>query len=322
MPSLRHNDHLHAFTSPEHGEDTTTLRRTPRYHDLPAPPSEKPILADAIQNRPIDRNVKNVVLGDVQFKTWYPSFYPEELGLCPLKEEEPPGRLIYTLNNHSIYEIDGDEHKLFTQNLSLFAKLFLDNKSVFYDVNSFLYYLLVQHTTPPTTTHPPHHPHNQIIGFFSKEKQSWDNNNLACILVFPPWQRQGMGKILMGVSYELSKREGKVGGPEKRKLGYLSFWSSLLATHILSLPPKSRLTIASISAATYMLPEDIITTLKAMDVLGAPRKKGGGGGDALSTVSKAKVKNWACSNGVDLSLAVDGAGFVDPWVPLMSKEEG
>ena len=25
------------------------------------------------------RNVKNVVLGDTLFKTWYPSFYPEEL---------------------------------------------------------------------------------------------------------------------------------------------------------------------------------------------------------------------------------------------------
>lgn len=26
-----------------------------------------------------DLNVKHVVLGDVLFKTWYPSFYPEEL---------------------------------------------------------------------------------------------------------------------------------------------------------------------------------------------------------------------------------------------------
>lgn len=46
---------------------------------------------------------------------------------------------------------------------------------------------------------------------------SWDNNNLACILVFPPWQRQGLGRLLMGVSYELSRREGRLGGPEKRE---------------------------------------------------------------------------------------------------------
>jgi len=48
---------------------------------------------------------------------------------------------------------------------------------------------------------------------------SWDNNNLACILVFPPWQRKGLGQTLMGVSYELSRREGRLGGPEKRKIG-------------------------------------------------------------------------------------------------------
>ena len=55
---------------------------------------------------------------------------------------------------------------------------------------------------------------------------SWDNNNLACILVFPPWQKQGLGQILMGVSYEMSKREGRLGGPEKRKC--LSFVIDIL----------------------------------------------------------------------------------------------
>ena len=33
----------------------------------------------------------------------------------------------------------------------------------------------------------------EIIGYYSKEKESADNNNLACILTFPPYQRQGMG---------------------------------------------------------------------------------------------------------------------------------
>lgn len=46
---------------------------------------------------------------------------------------------------------------------------------------------------------------------------SWDNNNLACILIFPPWQRKGLGQILMGASYELSKKEQRIGGPEKRE---------------------------------------------------------------------------------------------------------
>ncbi len=101
-------------------------------------------------------------------------------------------------------------------------------------MNSFLYYLLVQTTISLSQTH------HQVIGFFSKEKMSWDNNNLACILVFPPWQRKGMGKILMGVSYELSKREGRVGGPEKRMLyfQYYPFLPSLLA---LKPPPDTTL---------------------------------------------------------------------------------
>lgn len=99
--------------------------------------------------------------------------------------------------------------QLYSQNLSLFAKLFLDTKSVFYDVTTFRYYLLVltdQHTLE-----------RQVVGFFSKEKMSWDNNNVACILVFPPWQKRGLGQLLMGVSYELSRREGRLGGPEKRE---------------------------------------------------------------------------------------------------------
>ena len=62
----------------------------------------------------------------------------------------------------------------------------------------------------------------QVVGFFSKEKLSWDHNNLACILVFPPWQRNGLGRLLMAVSYELSRREGKVGGPERREWSYSS----------------------------------------------------------------------------------------------------
>lgn len=49
---------------------------------------------------------------------------------------------------------------------------------------------------------------------------SWDNNNLACILVFPPWQKQGLGQILMGASYEMSRREDRLGGPEKRMFIY------------------------------------------------------------------------------------------------------
>lgn len=140
---------------------------------------------------------------------------------CPHRDAPPPGTNVYTKGNYSLYEIDGEKNKLYAQNLCLFAKLFLDTKSVFYDVTTFLYYLLVAHTPTPSIPNTGLGDEGisrqgQVVGFFSKEKMSWDNNNLACILVFPPWQKQGLGQILMGASYEMSRREGRLGGPEKR----------------------------------------------------------------------------------------------------------
>jgi len=133
-----------------------------------------------------------VVLGDMRFKTWYPSFHPEELvgretetlyvcqwcfkyacdmrqylthlNSCHAKQAGPPGRIIYQKLPYSIYEVDGEEHKLFTQNLSLFAKLFLDNKSVFFDVSTFNYYLLVQEPIPG------YQPSNKLLDSSAKKR--------------------------------------------------------------------------------------------------------------------------------------------------------
>lgn len=142
---------------------------------------------------------------------------------CPLRLTPPPGGLVYSKGALSLYEVDGAEHKLYAQNLSLFAKLFLDTKSVFYDVTTFLYYLLVLEDPTPSIqsthlgTEEAGERRGQIVGFFSKEKMSWDNNNLACICIFPPWQKQGHGQVLMAASYELGRHEGRLGGPEKRR---------------------------------------------------------------------------------------------------------
>lgn len=67
----------------------------------------------------------------------------------------------------------------------------------------------------------------QVVGFFSKEKLSWDNNNLACICVFPPWQKQGLAQVLIAASYELGRKDGRMGGPEKRGLQFASDLVSL-----------------------------------------------------------------------------------------------
>ena len=54
-----------------------------------------------------------------------------------------------------------------------------------------------------------------VIGYFSKEKFSADDYNLACILTLPPYQRKGFGKFIIAFSYELSKVERKCGTPER-----------------------------------------------------------------------------------------------------------
>ncbi|KAM3437423.1 hypothetical protein MY4824_003782 [Beauveria thailandica] len=182
----------------------------------------------------------------------------------------------------SIWEVDGEVERLFCQNLSLFAKLFLDNKSVFFDVTGFNYFLLVYTPPfkPPVGDEAPEAPVPQVAGFFSKEKMSWDNNNLACILVFPPWQRKGLGALLIGVSYEISRREGILGGPEKPisdlgKKGYKRFWSGEIARWLLSLdvpqipPPGMELMVDvnDCSDATWITPEDCLGVLRDMGVL-------------------------------------------------------
>ena len=46
-----------------------------------------------------------------------------------------------------------------------------------------------------------------IVGYFSKEKDSLEGNNLACILTLPPYQRKGYGRFLIEFSYVLSRIE-------------------------------------------------------------------------------------------------------------------
>ncbi|KAK1753081.1 males-absent on the first protein [Echria macrotheca] len=249
----------------------------------------------------------------------------------------------------SVWEVDGAKDVLFCQNLSLFAKLFLDNKSVFFDVTGFNYFLLVY--TPPTPrpssssaedgTSSPHRPHrSQIVGFFSKEKMSWDNNNLACILIFPPWQRKGLGALLMGVSYEISRREGIMGGPEKPisdlgKKGYKRFWAGEIARWLLSLDVNMDgedglvVDVNDCSQATWIAPEDCLLVLREMGVAeeagkGPPLvKKAVVENEAASPVeveevqrvkiSQESVRAWVKTNNISLERTCDPAGFIGPY---------
>lgn len=57
---------------------------------------------------------------------------------------QPPGKEIYRKGTISVYEVDGLQSKIYCQNLCLLAKLFLDHKTLFFDVEPFLFYVLTE----------------------------------------------------------------------------------------------------------------------------------------------------------------------------------
>eukprot|EP00866_Antonospora_locustae_P001217 jgi/Antlo1/1217/2515 len=109
----------------------------------------------------------------------------------------------------------------------------------------------------------------QILGYFSKEKNSEHGYNLACILTLPHEQRKGYGKVLMDFSYLLSRKEGKIASPEKPLsdlglLGYRSYWKE---TIIDLLKQVKKISIKEISAHTSITEEDVVGTLAASSIL-------------------------------------------------------
>lgn len=62
---------------------------------------------------------------------------------------------------------------MYAQNLCLLAKLFLDHKTLYYDTDPFLFYVMCE-----CDDYGYH-----IVGYFSKEKESSEDYNVACILV-------------------------------------------------------------------------------------------------------------------------------------------
>jgi histone acetyltransferase HTATIP len=143
------------------------------------------------------KNVDLIELGRYQIKPWYFSPYPQEMTNLPciflcefcLKYAKsrhclqrhiskcnlrhPPGNEIYRKGNISFFEIDGRKNKPYAQNLCLLAKLFLDHKTLYYDTDPFLFYVMCE--CDEYGFH--------IVGYFSKEKESSEDYNVACILV-------------------------------------------------------------------------------------------------------------------------------------------
>ncbi|KAL2650872.1 hypothetical protein R1flu_019000 [Riccia fluitans] len=256
------------------------------------------------------KNIQVVEFGKYEIDTWYFSPYPEEYAnahklyicefclkymkkkksiqrhkmTCELKH--PPGDEIYQTrgdlashaddpstssqtraaagrlkpHNISVFEVDGKKSKTYCQNLCLLAKLFLDHKTLYYDVEAFLFYILTEFDEFG------HH----LVGYFSKEKCSAEDYNLACILTLPPYQRKGYGRFLISFAYELSKKENKIGTPERPlsdlgQVSFRSYWTRVLLEILRD--HRGNLSIKDLSSMTAVRNDDIISTLQSLNLI-------------------------------------------------------
>uniref|UniRef100_A0A671KJF1 Histone acetyltransferase KAT5 n=1 Tax=Sinocyclocheilus anshuiensis TaxID=1608454 RepID=A0A671KJF1_9TELE len=236
------------------------------------------------------KNIDCIELGRHRLKPWYFSPYPQELTSLPIlylcefclkylkslkclqrhltkcNLRHPPGNEIYRKGTISFFEIDGRKNKAYSQNLCLLAKCFLDHKTLYYDTDPFLFYVMTEYDSKGF----------HIVGYFSKEKESTEDYNVACILTLPPYQRRGYGKLLIEFSYELSKVEGKTGTPEKPLsdlglLSYRSYWSQTILEILMDLKSENgerpQITINEISEITSVKKEDVISTLQYLNLI-------------------------------------------------------
>merc|ERR1712223_1987124 len=221
-----------------------------------------------------------IQFGRHEISTWYSSPYPQEYARLPklylcefclkymksrpiLKRHvnkcnwrHPPGTEIYRKDDLAVYEVDGNVNKIYCQNLCLLVKLFLDHKTLYYDVEPFLFYVL--------TRNDKHGSH--LVGYFSKEKHCSQKYNVSCIMTMPHYQRKGYGRLLIDFSYLLSKAERQPGTPEKPlsdlgRVSYYSYWKSVILEYINNHRDKHKqLTIQAIQSETSMHPHDIALT--------------------------------------------------------------
>ncbi|XP_058061183.1 histone acetyltransferase KAT7 [Anopheles bellator] len=250
--------------------------------------------AQALSSESIDKELGDMVTGKGTkyismgrhcMQVWYQSPYPDDatrlpkLYLCEFclryqKSEvgmkrhaakcvwrHPPGDEIYRKNKLGVWQVDGKRHKQYCQHLCLLAKFFLDHKTLYYDVEPFLFYVMTLADNDGCHT----------VGYFSKEKNSFLNYNVSCILTLPPYQRKGYGRLLIDFSYLLTRVEGKIGSPEKPLsdlglISYRSYWKDVLLAYLCS-RPGTTLSIKDISQEMAINSYDIVSTLQALGMM-------------------------------------------------------
>lgn len=227
--------------------------------------------------------VRAIRIGSYEIDTWYSAPYPEEYSREPLLHiceyclkymnssfvakrhalkcpyRHPPGDEVYRDGSISVWEIDGRQNPVYCQNLCLLAKLFLQSKTLYYDVEPFVFYVMTEMDVAGC----------HLVGYFSKEKRSL-TNNLSCILTLPHHQRKGYGHFLIDFSYLLSKAERRVGSPEKplSDLGlvsYRNYWKVRMARTLLDL--DDAVSIEQLSELAVMTVDDSLCALENLQAL-------------------------------------------------------
>ncbi|GFR41961.1 hypothetical protein Agub_g2758 [Astrephomene gubernaculifera] len=275
------------------------------------------------------KNIETIELGRHEMDTWYFSPFPPEfkdvkklycceyslhffkrrsqmlrhLHKCGMRH--PPGNEIYRNGNICMFEVDGKKEKAFCQNLCYLAKLFLDHKTLYYDVDLFLFYILCE--LDERGAH--------MVGYFSKEKCSEEGYNLACILMLPAYQRKGYGKFLISMSYELSKLEGKVGTPERPlsdlgRVSYHGYWTRELLAILRD--TEGSISIKELSELTAIKPDDIINTLQQLGLIQYQK-----GQHVICAAPKLVEKHLKAAGGP--GLVVDPSKIV--WTPYNAERD-
>jgi histone acetyltransferase SAS3 len=231
--------------------------------------------------------IEYIEFGQYQIDIWYAAPYPEEYSRnqalficefclkymesatvawrhktkCPWKH--PPGDEIYRDGNISMFEVDGRKQSLYCQNLCLLAKLFLGSKTLYYDVEPFLFYVLTEYDDLGY----------HFVGYFSKEKRPTSLNNVSCILVLPIFQRKGYGNLLIDFSYLLTRVEKKTGSPEKPLsdmglVSYRNYWRLVLCHYLKDFKSGDHIpSIKKMSDDLGLTPDDIVSALEQLKAL-------------------------------------------------------
>ncbi|VDO94163.1 unnamed protein product [Soboliphyme baturini] len=249
-------------------------------------------MGNSRESQTFGSHIEKVRFGQFEIDTWYTSSYPDRfsilrtlfvcqycfrylkcetqlnrhLGKCTLSH--PPGKEIYHADKLSFWEVDGEKNTAFCQNLCLFAKLFLEHKTLVDQVEAFNFYLMTGSEQEEY----------QMIGYFSKEKDPLSKYNVSCLLVLPPFHSKGYGRLLIDFSYMLTRIERKTSSPEHPLsdlglIAYRKYWISKVMEYINGLSNDQMFSMADISQETGIHPNDIASTLQYIGIVKTWRGK-------------------------------------------------